>query len=262
MHHWLHRWRSPFVPSCTVPSRRFFVDARSLGQHATHLLQRLGSQGAGAAGRRNLRERKVSQRMAVVDDSARQLAVQSRLDALEADNEVVEDALAAAGSEDEEFQLAGQEEEEEEGEATGTFAATGLVQGSDSAQAWKRELLPLPLPLLTPWLLQSSPASQLHVLWLLLLPAETEVAVSGKRKRSSKKAAAASAGPKRKTRGMAGAAGPGGTRGPRTFARLLEEALLSNAFPEGTPSYLTAAADPPAIAAPRKFCSVCGNNSA
>ncbi|KAJ9532419.1 hypothetical protein QJQ45_010560 [Haematococcus lacustris] len=156
-----------------------------------------------AAGRRNLRERKVSQRMAVVDDSARQLAVQSRLDALEADNEVVEDALAAAGSEDEEFQLAGQEEEEEE-----------------------------------------------------------EVAVSGKRKRSSKKAAAASAGPKRKTRGMAGAAGPGGTRGPRTFARLLEEALLSNAFPEGTPSYLTAAADPPAIAAPRKFCSVCGNNSA
>ncbi|GFH20658.1 zinc finger HIT domain-containing protein 1 [Haematococcus lacustris] len=101
-----------------------------------------------AAGRRNLRERKVSQRMAVVDDSARQLAVQSRLDALEADNEVVEDALAAAG----------------------------------------------------------------------------KVAVSGKRKRSSKKGAAASAGPKRKTRGMAGAAGPGGTRGPRTFARLLEEA--------------------------------------
>jgi hypothetical protein len=40
-------------------------------------------------------------------------AVQSRLDALEADNEGAEDALAA-GSDDDEFVIAGQDDEEEE----------------------------------------------------------------------------------------------------------------------------------------------------
>jgi hypothetical protein len=41
----------------------------------------------------------------------------------------------------------------------------------------------------------------------------------------------------------------------------LEEAGLE-LLPEGVPSYLTAAVGPPRIAAPRKFCSVCGDMSA
>lgn len=40
----------------------------------------------------------------------------------------------------------------------------------------------------------------------------------------------------------------------------LEEAELEQ-LPEGAPSYLTAAVGPPRTAAPRKFCSVCGDLS-
>jgi hypothetical protein len=40
----------------------------------------------------------------------------------------------------------------------------------------------------------------------------------------------------------------------------LEEAELER-LPEGAPSYLTAAVGPPTTAAPRKFCSVCGDVS-
>lgn len=40
----------------------------------------------------------------------------------------------------------------------------------------------------------------------------------------------------------------------------LEEAELER-LPEGTPSYLTAAVGPARTAAPRKFCSVCGDVS-
>lgn len=40
----------------------------------------------------------------------------------------------------------------------------------------------------------------------------------------------------------------------------LEESELER-LPEGTPSYLTAAVGPPRAAAPRKFCSVCGDLS-
>mmetsp|Transcript_2305 Transcript_2305/g.3494 ORF Transcript_2305/g.3494 Transcript_2305/m.3494 type:complete len:175 (-) Transcript_2305:338-862(-) len=45
-------------------------------------------------------------------------------------------------------------------------------------------------------------------------------------------------------------------RGPKTLARLLEEANLSTA--PGNINYLTAAAGPPTTSSPRKFCSVCG----
>ncbi|CAD7701941.1 unnamed protein product [Ostreobium quekettii] len=46
-------------------------------------------------------------------------------------------------------------------------------------------------------------------------------------------------------------------KGAKTFATLLEEADL-DMLPEGTPTYLTAAAGPPKLCAPRKFCAVCG----
>jgi zinc finger HIT domain-containing protein 1 len=43
----------------------------------------------------------------------------------------------------------------------------------------------------------------------------------------------------------------------RTFNALLEQSFIDRA-PEGTPTYLTAAAGPSKASAPRKFCSVCG----
>jgi hypothetical protein len=59
-------------------------------------------------------------------------AIQSRLDALEADNEAAEDALAA-GSDDEEFVIAGQDdEEEEEGEPSDQAKLQGACWMSDS----------------------------------------------------------------------------------------------------------------------------------
>eukprot|EP00200_Dunaliella_tertiolecta_P004321 CAMPEP_0202350434 /NCGR_PEP_ID=MMETSP1126-20121109/7510_1 /ASSEMBLY_ACC=CAM_ASM_000457 /TAXON_ID=3047 /ORGANISM="Dunaliella tertiolecta, Strain CCMP1320" /LENGTH=174 /DNA_ID=CAMNT_0048942409 /DNA_START=82 /DNA_END=607 /DNA_ORIENTATION=- len=72
----------------------------------------------GGPGRRNLRERKVSQRMAVVDDSTRQQATEARLEALEADNDVGNEQ-GAGDSDDEEFMVAGDEDEEEEVEMSG-----------------------------------------------------------------------------------------------------------------------------------------------
>mmetsp|Transcript_8656 Transcript_8656/g.18379 ORF Transcript_8656/g.18379 Transcript_8656/m.18379 type:complete len:179 (-) Transcript_8656:16-552(-) len=68
-------------------------------------------QRAAEQGRRTLRGRKVSQRMAIVDESTRQQAVQARLDALENDNDAGE---AAGDSDDEEFQV-GSEDEDDDG---------------------------------------------------------------------------------------------------------------------------------------------------
>mmetsp|Transcript_19227 Transcript_19227/g.33154 ORF Transcript_19227/g.33154 Transcript_19227/m.33154 type:complete len:177 (+) Transcript_19227:151-681(+) len=87
-----------------------------------------------------------------------------------------------------------------------------------------------------------------------LMDEEEEVEISGKRKRKTKSGMSAS---KRKTRA---GGGPVQVRGARTFARLLEDAMLDK-LPTSTPSYVTAAAGPPTTAAPLKFCSVCGNTS-
>ncbi|GFR39715.1 hypothetical protein Agub_g195, partial [Astrephomene gubernaculifera] len=146
-----------------------------------------GQRAGNAPARRALRERKVSQRMAVVDDATRQQAAQARLDALENDNEQAGDPFGLA-SDDDEFVLEDEEEEEE---------------------------------------------------------------VGGKKGKGRKK----SGGVKRKLRGVAS-----DRRGPKTFARLLEEAELDR-LPPGKPSYLTAAARPSTTSAARKFCSVCGNTS-
>lgn len=63
-------------------------------------------------GRRNTRSRKVSQRMAVVDESTRQQAVQARLDALENDNNETQDPFGLADDDDDEFLLASDGDEE------------------------------------------------------------------------------------------------------------------------------------------------------
>lgn len=65
-------------------------------------------------GRRNTRSRKVSQRMAVVDESTRQQAVQARLDALEADNNEAQDPFGLGDDDDDEFMLASDGDEEME----------------------------------------------------------------------------------------------------------------------------------------------------
>ncbi|KAH7624886.1 hypothetical protein Ndes2526B_g00257 [Nannochloris sp. 'desiccata'] len=62
--------------------------------------------------RRTLRTRKVSQRMAVVDESERKQAMAARLEALE--NDVAVQDTFAAGSDDEEFVLREDSEGEEE----------------------------------------------------------------------------------------------------------------------------------------------------
>ena len=49
-------------------------------------------------------------------------------------------------------------------------------------------------------------------------------------------------------------------KGARSFAGLLDEAMLDRVPPE-VPTYATAAAPPPRATAPRKFCSVCGFQS-
>ena len=59
-------------------------------------------------------------------------------------------------------------------------------------------------------------------------------------------------GGKRTTRGAAQT-----KKAPRSFAVTLERAMLDR-VPAEIPTYLTAAAAPPATATPRKFCSVCG----
>uniref|UniRef100_A0A7S0R3J5 HIT-type domain-containing protein n=1 Tax=Chlamydomonas leiostraca TaxID=1034604 RepID=A0A7S0R3J5_9CHLO len=153
-----------------------------------------GGQNKSGAGRRTLRERKVSTRMAVVDESTRQQAVQARLDALEADNDAADEANAP-GSEDEEFVIAGEDEEDEEME------------------------------------------------------------VSGKKRR--KKSGGGASAKRKQTR-----QGGGAPRGPRTFARVLEDYMLEQPANPTHPSYLTAAAGPPKSSVARKFCSVCGNASA
>ncbi|GLC43406.1 hypothetical protein PLESTB_001554100 [Pleodorina starrii] len=145
-----------------------------------------GPRPTNATNRRALRERKVSQRMAVVDDATRQQAAQARLDALENDNDQGADPFGLA-SDDDEFNL---EEEEEDDE------------------------------------------------------------VGGKKGKGRKKA-----GVKRKLRSVAT-----DRRGPKNFARLLDEAELDR-LPPGKPSYLTAVARPSTASAARKFCSVCGNTS-
>ncbi|KAG2448445.1 hypothetical protein HYH02_006337 [Chlamydomonas schloesseri] len=139
---------------------------------------------ANAQPRRALRERKVSQRMAVVDETTRLQAAQARLDALENDNDAGGEAFGMA-SDDEEFNLEDEEEEEE---------------------------------------------------------------VGGKKKKGKK------AGGKRKLRGA------GDRRGPKNFARLLDDAELDR-LPASKASYLTTAVRPSTTSAMRKFCSVCGNVS-
>eukprot|EP00887_Chlorella_sp_A99_P002483 scaffold10.g2483.t1 len=136
--------------------------------------------------RRSTRTRKVSERMAVVDELERRQALAKRLEALEEDTHREEDF--AAGSDDEEF----------------------VLRESDG---------------------------------------------DGK-KRKKKGGALRVDGGMRKTRGMLEAR----ARGPRTFRDWLEEAELDR-LPPDEPSYLTAGVGPPRTAAPRKFCSVCGDFS-
>ncbi|WIA31353.1 hypothetical protein OEZ86_002254 [Tetradesmus obliquus] len=71
------------------------------------------NQGSGPT-RRETRSRKVSQRMAVVDESTRQQAAQSRLDALENDNpdDAPDPFGLGAGDEDDEFVMEESEEDE------------------------------------------------------------------------------------------------------------------------------------------------------
>lgn len=61
---------------------------------------------AESGGRRNTRSRKVSQKLAVVDESTRQQAVQARLDALENDNTEAQDPFGLGEDDDDEFVLA------------------------------------------------------------------------------------------------------------------------------------------------------------
>eukprot|EP00878_Enallax_costatus_P011645 GHUV01012154.1.p1 GENE.GHUV01012154.1~~GHUV01012154.1.p1 ORF type:complete len:178 (+),score=32.36 GHUV01012154.1:254-787(+) len=70
----------------------------------------------GPPGRRETRARKVSQRMAVVDDSTRQQAAQNRLDALENDNpdDAPDPFGLAVDEDDDEFVMAESEDEEVE----------------------------------------------------------------------------------------------------------------------------------------------------
>jgi zinc finger HIT domain-containing protein 1 len=49
-------------------------------------------------------------------------------------------------------------------------------------------------------------------------------------------------------------------KGAKSFAGVLDEAMLDRVPPE-VPTYASAAAAPPRAAAPRKFCSVCGFQS-
>lgn len=70
-----------------------------------------------------------------------------------------------------------------------------------------------------------------------------------------KKGGVAAKGGKRKTRGAVQA-----KRGPRSFAGLLDEAMLDR-VPKEIATYLTAAAGPAKTATPRKLCSVCGFQS-
>lgn len=151
------------------------------------------SGGASGATRRETRSRKVSQRMATVDESTRKQAVQSRLDALENDNaDDAPDPFGLADGDDDEF----------------------VMQDSDE---------------------------------------DDEVDVG--RKTRKRKTPASAAG-KRKTRGAMTS-----SRVAKSFQRLLEESGIEDA-PEGDVNYLTAAAGPSVAYAPRKFCSVCGFNSA
>lgn len=140
--------------------------------------------------KRKLRSRKVSERMAVVDDADRRRVIQARLAALEQDNHKEEDF--GAGSDDEEYELP-------------------AASGSDAEEG----------------------------------------PTSGRKKKKVKVG-----GGMRKTRGMIEAK----AKGPKVFRDFLEEAELER-LPEGAPSYLTAAVGPPRTAAPRKFCSVCGDLS-
>ena len=59
-------------------------------------------------------------------------------------------------------------------------------------------------------------------------------------------------GGKRTTRGAVAT-----KKGPRSFAALLDEAMLDR-VPREIPTYLTAAAGPSVTATARKYCSVCG----
>lgn len=140
--------------------------------------------------KRSLRNRKVSERMAVVDEADRRRVIQARLAALEEDNHREDDF--AAGSDDDEFELPqGSDEEGDDGTASGRKKKKVKVGGG-----------------------------------------------------------------MRKTRGMIAEK----SKGPKTFRDYVEEAELEK-LPEGAPSYLTAAVGPPQTAAPRKFCSVCGDMS-
>lgn len=78
---------------------------------------------------------------------------------------------------------------------------------------------------------------------------EDEEEAGGKKGKGKKKA------PKRKLRPLGA-----DRRGPKTFARLLEEAELDR-LPPTKATYLTASAGPSTCSAARKFCSVCGNVS-
>ncbi|EFN52815.1 hypothetical protein CHLNCDRAFT_138485 [Chlorella variabilis] len=140
--------------------------------------------------KRTLRSRKVSERMAVVDEADRRRVIQARLAALEEDNHKEDDF--AAGSDDDEFELPkGSDDDGDEGPASGRKKKKVKVGGG-----------------------------------------------------------------MRKTRGMIADK----SKGPKAFRDYLEEAELER-LPEGTPSYLTAAVGPARTAAPRKFCSVCGDVS-
>ncbi|GAX84029.1 hypothetical protein CEUSTIGMA_g11453.t1 [Chlamydomonas eustigma] len=158
-------------------------------------------------GRRTLRARKVSQQMAIVDESQRQQATQARLDALENDHDAGDDQAADSAG-DEEVIIHDDEDENDD---------------------------------------EDGPSSS-------------------KKSKRGRKQSGVGAGPKKKFRG-----GPVTARGPKSFNRLLEDYILDKGAQQGSvqppsgvgpvPDYLSIAAGPPTIFAPKKLCSVCGNSS-
>jgi len=200
--------------------------------------------GGGGGGRRATRTRKVSERMAVVDEATRAQVAAARLDAFEADNDGG-DAFGLLDGDDDDF-VATAAADSDGGASPPHFAGIGTRPALRHAALSCRRctcpdrpclpLCPVPPP--------------------LSLTKHADLDIGGKRRKKTR-----SSGP-----GAAGAGGGGGggkrrTRGgeragPRSFARLLEESGLT-ASSEG-PNYLTAAAAPSAVYAPRKLCSVCG----
>lgn len=99
--------------------------------------RRQGKQQHASGGRRTLRERKVSQRMAIVDESTRQQAAQARLDALENDNEVVDAFGAGPASDDDEFMVEEEDDDEVGGKKSKKKKMAGKRKARGVAADWR-----------------------------------------------------------------------------------------------------------------------------